>query len=1122
MQCLISNELAKPEFFIQNLIVMKKITFQSISVAVLMLAILPAFAQKNKADSAKKEEKKEQHYLDKVSLSGLKFRSVGPALTSGRIADIAVHPGNSSVYYVASASGGVWKTENNGTTFEPIFDAQGSYSIGCVTIDPNNPSIVWVGTGENNNQRSVAYGDGVYKSEDGGKSWKNMGLKSSEHIGKIVVDPRNSDVVFVAAYGPLWSAGGERGVYKTTDGGKTWEAVLTIDEHTGVNDIILDPRNPDVMYAAAHQRRRHVFTYVGGGPESGVYKSTDGGKSWEKANRGLPAGKMGRVGLAMAPSNSDILYAIVEAEGNSGGFFVSNDRAASWEKRSSHNTSGNYYSEIVVDPVNPDMIVSMDVFNQFSKDGGRTWSRWSEEFKHWDNHCLWIDPNNTNHYIAGCDGGLYESFDAAQTWNFKENLPVTQFYKVAVDNSEPFYYIYGGTQDNYSLGGPSRTISSHGILNADWFVTQGGDGFESQIDPNNPNIVYAQSQHGNLVRFDRASGESIDIQPQPGKGEDNFRWNWDAPLSISAHHPTRIYFAANKLFKSDDRGDTWQTISPDLTRQIDRNTLPVMGRIQSIDAVAKNSSTSEYGNIVAFAESPLKENLLYVGTDDGLIQVTEDGGKSWRKLESEKITGVPERCYVNYLLASQHDENVVYVAFNNHKDGNFKPYVYKSTDKGRTWTSITSNLPERGSAYSLAEDHVDKDLLFVGTEFSCFVTVDGGKYWKKLSAGLPTIAVRDMAIQKRENDLVLGTFGRGFYVLDDYSPLRQMKQEQLQAAAQIFPVKDGLLYLESTLLGTLGGKKGFQGHTMYAAENPEIGVTFTYFVKEGVKTLKQKRQEDEQAKIKKGEAIRYPTYEELKAEEDEEAPYLLFIVRDMSGNIVRKLKSGVRTGVNRIVWDGRTPSMTPVGSGRFGGGGSGIMVMPGDYTVALSQSVNGEIKELVAPIQFKINSLGGVTLPAPDRKALVEFQKEAQELQRVMMGASSMLNDINTRVRAMRTALEAVALPPTELTSDLKQVEAKLEKINLAMSGDRLASRVDAPTQPGISSRLRTVFGVAGSTSAPTQTQRDALKIASEEFKPVLAEIRSLMENDIKNLERKLEAAGAPYTPGRMVELGKQ
>lgn len=1100
---------------------MKVITFKSLLLALLLVITFPAIAQKKKpADSAKDE--KPTHYLDKVSIAGLKFRSVGPALTSGRIADVAVHPKNSSVYYVATASGGVWKTENNGTTFKPIFDAQGSYSIGCVTIDSNNPNIVWVGSGENNNQRSVSYGDGVYKSEDGGKSWKNMGLKNSEHIGKIVVHPDNSDVVYVAAYGPLWSAGGERGVYKTTDGGKTWEAILTIDEHTGVNDIIMDPRNPDVLYAAAHQRRRRVFTYVGGGPESGIYKTTDGGKNWEKANRGLPAGKMGRIGLALAPSDPEILYAIVEAEGRSGGFFVTTDRAASWERRSSYNTSGNYYQEIVVHPDNPEMIFSLNTFNQVSKDGGRSWSNLGDDFKHWDNHSLWIDPKNPDHYLAGCDGGLYETFDAANTWIFKENLPVTQFYKVAVDNSEPFYYIYGGTQDNYSLGGPSRTTSNHGIRNADWFVTQGGDGFESQVDPINPNIVYAQAQHGALTRYDRASGEDTYIQPQPAQGEEEYRWNWDAPLAVSTHMPTRLYFAANKLFRTDDRGDSWETISPDLTRQMDRNKLKVMERVQSIDAVSKNGSTSQYGAIVAFSESPLNANLLYVGTDDGLIQVTEDGGKSWRKLESEKISGVPERCYVNYLVASQHDENVVYVVFNNHKDGNFKPYVYKSSDKGRSWTNLTNNLPERGSTYSLAEDHVDANLLFVGTEFGCFFTNNGGGYWKQLGAGLPTIAVRDMAIQQRENDLVLGTFGRGFYVLDDYSPLRQMSEANVQAAAKIFPIKDGLVFVTGSPLGTLGGTpNAFQGHTMYSADNPPVGATFTYFVKESVKTLEQKRQEAEAKKIKAGEDVVYPTYEELVAEQQEEAPYLLFTIRDLSGNIIRKLKqNGVRAGVQRTTWDGRMATLRPVRAN--GSVGSGMMAVPGDYTVSLSQSVNGVLTELVPPVPFTIKALGNVTLPAEDRNALAAFQKEASELQRAAFGANALLNDITDRLQHMRVAVDAVAVPNPDLLTDIQKIEAKAEKIRLAMFGDRTAPRVDAPTKPSIMDRVSTASGnMYSSTSAPTKATRDALRIAKEAFPPVLASIRDLMNNDVKNMEAKLEKAGAPYTPGRMIEYGK-
>ena len=670
-----------------------------------MLALflpLGLFAQRAKKADDKKEEKQE-HYLEKLGIAGLKFRSVGPALTSGRISDFAMHPGNRSVYYVAVSSGGVWKTVNAGTTYEPIFDSQGSYSIGCVTLDPNNPNVVWVGTGENNNQRSVAYGDGVYKSEDGGSSWKNMGLKNSEHIGKIIVHPENSDVIFVAAIGPLWSEGGDRGVYKSADGGKTWDAVLTIDEHTGVTDLIMDPRDPDVLYAAAFQRRRHVFTYVGGGPGSAIYKTTDGGKTWEKANKGLPNVDIGRIGLAISPADPEVLYALVEAADGKGGFYRSTNRGASWEKRSGHTTSGNYYVELVPHPADPDIVFSMDTWLQWTTDGGKSFSSVNEEYKHVDNHCMWVDPQDPNYYLVGCDGGIYESFDAARTWNFKANLPVTQFYKVAVDNDLPFYNIYGGTQDNFSMGGPSRTRNGHGIMNSDWYITNGGDGFESQIDPNNPDIVYAQSQYGGLVRYDRQSGESVGIQPKPGKGEAEYRWNWDAPLLASAHNPTRIYFAANKLFRSDDRGNSWQTISGDLTRQIDRNTLEVMGRVQSIDAVAKNGSTSPYGTIVAFSESPLDENLLFVGTDDGLIQITADGGKSWRTADVNAIPGAPQRTYVNHLLASRYDANVVYAAFNHHKYGDFKPYVFKSVDRGQTWTPISANLPERGSVYTIAE-----------------------------------------------------------------------------------------------------------------------------------------------------------------------------------------------------------------------------------------------------------------------------------------------------------------------------------------------------------------------------------------------------------------------------------
>ena len=1084
--------------------------------------VLPLFGQK-KQMAPTPAVSAPVHPMESISLSGLKFRSVGPAITSGRIADIAVHPENRSVYFVATASGGVWKTENAGTTYEPLFDSQGSYSIGCITLDPGNPNILWVGTGENNNQRSVGYGDGVYKSEDGGKTWKNMGLKNSEHIGKIIVHPENSDIVYVAAVGPLWKEGGDRGLFKTTDGGKTWQAVLTIDEHTGVNDVLMDPRNPDILYAAAFQRRRHVFTYVGGGPGSGMYKSKNGGQSWEKINSGLPTVDIGRIGLAMAPSNPEVIYAVVEAAQGKGGFFRSTNRGASWEKRSGHNTSGNYYSEIVVHPHQPETIFSMDVWIQMSTDGGKTFKMMGEEFKHVDNHSMWIDPKDTNYYLVGCDGGIYESFDAAKTWVFKANLPVTQFYKVALDNSEPFYNIYGGTQDNFSLGGPSRTRSAHGIVNSDWFITNGGDGFESAIDPKNPNIVYAQAQYGVLVRYDRQSGEITGIQPKPAKGEPEYRWNWDAPLMTSAHVDKRLYFAANKVFRSDDYGNSWTAISPDLTRKVDRNTLPVMGRIQSVDAVAKNSSTSPYGNLVAFHESPLDKDLLFAGSDDGLIHVTEDGGTNWTAVDCNTIQGLPERTYVNALIASQHDKNVVYAAFNHHKYGDFRPYLYKSTDRGRTWKPIANNLPERGSIYAIAEDFKDQNLLFVGTEFGCFFSNDGGSYWKALKSGLPTIAVRDIAIHPREHDLVLATFGRGFYVLDDYSPLRALNKEVLQAPAVIFDIKDGLLYHESMPLGLRG--KSFQGHAYYAAPNPPPGVVFSWYLKDEVKTLRQIRQEKEKEQIKKGESVAYPTEEAMEAENREEAPYLVFTIRDGAGNIVRELKTGMTKGLNRIHWDGRFASINPIMlqgpafDNPFAGLDEGVLAMPGEYTVSLSQYVRGEWKELVSPRSFQLKPLGGITLAAENRRELVEFQQKAQELQRAVSGASAILQEMSVKMQHIRKAILATGIAKATLLAEFNAIENELFEIRKGMYGDEVAATLDRPTMMPVSSRVAWLSGeMWGSTSAPTQTQRDALRIAGEEFRPFLDRIRKVRSTIIPALEEKMEEAGAPYTPGRDVK----
>lgn len=1078
---------------------------------IMLVIILTSFSTL----SAQRKKSEPAPIKTDISLSGLKFRSIGPAITSGRISDIAVNPDNFKEYYVATSAGGVWKTTNSGTTFTPIFDTQGSYSIGCITMDPNNSSVIWVGSGENNNQRSVSYGDGIYKSIDGGASWENVGLKTSEHIGKIIVHPDNSDVVYVAAIGPVWSGGGDRGLYKTTDGGKTWKAVLTIDENTGINDVIMDPRNPEVLYASAYQRRRHVFTYLGGGPNSGIHKSTDGGATWKEVNSGLPSVDKGRIGLSFAPSNPEIIYAIVEAAQGKGGFFKSTDRGASWGKQGGYASSGNYYQEIIVDPIDENKIYAMDTWMQISTDGGKSFSNVGEDTKHVDNHSLWIDPTDTDHLLSGCDGGVYETYDRGSTWQFKANLPVTQFYKVAVDNAEPFYFIYGGTQDNFSMGGPSRTISGNGIANSEWFMTHGGDGFESAVDPKNPNIVYAQAQYGNLVRYDKLSGEELGIQPHPRKGEDAYIWNWDAPLEVSTHKDGRIYFAANKLFRSDDRGNSWEVLSDDLTAQINRNELKVMGQIWSTDAIAKNGSTSPYGAIVAFSESPKNENLLYVGTDDGLIQITEDGGANWRKISS--VSGVPSRTYVNEVLASKHDENVAYAAFNNHKNGDFKPYIYKSSDKGRSWVSISNNLPSKGSVYAIEEDFKDPNLLFAGTEFGLFYSSNGGSSWTQLKSGIPTIAVRDIAIQERETDLVLGTFGRGFYILDDFSSLRSVNNLASQEAA-LLPIRDALAFEYKYPLGLPG--KSFQGDDYYLGENLGSEAIFTYYLKDEIKTKRDQRLDRE----KKTTDDRYPTYDELKAEKSEEDPYILFTIKDASGNIVRKLTTNPSKGVNRIHWDLRTASTDPINLSKpafynpFAGTTSGTIVALGKYSVSMSKFVDGTFTELAEPVSFNVKSLNSYTMPTTDRNALAAFKKEVNELARVVSGVQNSISEVRNEMRHVKEAITRSAVDQETLVNAANDLNTKLAAIATSLNGDRVAAELDLDRPATVASRVGSIqYEMFYSTSSPTTTHQESFKIAKEEFQPILSEIRKLITEDLVKLQKQLETAGAPYTPNRVM-----
>jgi photosystem II stability/assembly factor-like uncharacterized protein len=1088
--------------------------------AVLALSAAAAFAAPEHPPAGKPGGKPEdKSKLNAGTFSAIEFRSIGPALTSGRVVDLAVAPDDKSTWYVASAYGGVWKTTNAGTTWKPIFDGQGTPSIGCVTVDAKHPLTVWVGSGENNSQRSVGWGDGVYRSDDGGRSWHNMGLKASEHIGEIAVDPNNSDNVLVAAQGPLWSGGGDRGVYRSSDGGKTWKQVLHVDDWTGAGNVKFDPLDPRIVYATTYQRHRKVWTLIDGGPGSGIWKSTDGGQTFTKLSAGLPKEDIGRVGIAVTAAEPHVVYAVVEAANGAGGFFRSGDDGANWEKMSDYgSTSPQYYNELFADPKTAGRVYAVDTWLMVTDDGGRNVRRAGEKNKHVDNHVVWIDPDDTRHMLVGCDGGLYETFDRCATWKFFGNLPITQFYKLDLDNTEPFYNVYGGTQDNFSLGGPTRTMNVNGIRNSDWFVTTGGDGFQSRVDPEDPNIVYAESQHAGVVRFDRRNGEQIDIQPQTEEGEKGSRWNWDTPIIVSPHLHTRLYIASQRVFRSDDRGDSWTAISPDLTRQIDREKLPVMGRVWSVDAVAKNASTSFYGNIVALCESPVKEGLLFAGTDDGLIQVSEDGGGHWRKLDG--FPGIGEYAYVSRVVASAFDVNTVYATFERHQMGDFKPYVLKSTDLGKSWTNITGDLPANGSVYALAEDPTNRNLLYCGTEFGAFFTPDGGRKWIPLKGGLPVESVRDLAVQKREGDLVLATFGRGFYVLDDLTPLRQMaSEEKLAAEATLLPVRKTPMYVPGAPLGAPGPSQ--QGGGFFTAENPPFGAVFTYWLRDGWKSHKDARHEREKDEEKKGEGSMYPSWDSLKTEMREEDPKIVLTVTDDRGQVVRRIEGPASGGFHRVAWDLRwsslaPPELTPRPRSEFDDGADAPLAAPGTYHVAMAKRVDGVTTALGSPQTFVCVPVNEGTLTAKDRNELQAFELRTARLQRAALGAARALGETQQRATLLKKALGATPAASEELRANVVSLEDRLRDLAAVFYGDPVLRGHEESSPAALMDRLNQVIGGHwNATCAPTKTERHNVELVGGELSKALTSLGGL-RGELEGLETKAEAAGAPWTPGRL------
>ncbi|MBU1101218.1 MAG: glycosyl hydrolase [Bacteroidetes bacterium] len=1056
--------------------------------------------------------------LTEETFSGLKFRNIGPAFMSGRISDIAIHPESNNIWYVAVGSGGVWKTTNAGTTWQPIFDKQTSFSIGCITIDENNPHTLWVGTGENISGRHVAYGDGIYRSDDDGANWTNMGLKDSEHISKIIVHPENSDIVWVASQGPLWRQGGERGVYKTIDGGKTWEQVLGDDKWIGATDLLIDPRDPKVLYAATWQRTRNVAAVIDGGPGTALYRSEDGGDNWERLTKGLPENNMGKIGLAISPQKPDVVYAVIELERRTGGFYKSTNRGASWEKQSdevSGGTGPHYYQELYACPHNFDRVYLANSWMKVTDDGGKTFRYVNEKYKHPDNHAWAFRKDDPNYMMAGTDGGLYETFDNAKTWRHIKNLPVTQFYKIALDDAEPFYNIIGGTQDNNTQLGPSRTDNVHGITNRDWIVTLFGDGHQPATEPGNPDIMYCEWQEGGINRLDRITGELIDIRPRGEEDDPVDRFNWDAPILVSPHNPTRLYYASQRVWRSEDRGDSWTPISGDLTKNQNRLTFPIMGKKQSWDESWDYYAMSQYNTITSLAESPVQEGLIYAGTDDGFIQVTEDSGKFWRAINVGDLPDVPNTAFVNDIKADLFDVNTVYVALDNHKFGDLNPYLLKSSDKGRTWKSIKSNLPERTLVWRLVQDHVKKELLFAATEFGIYFTLDGGGKWTKLTGDVPTISFRDLAIQKRENDLVGASFGRGIFVLDDYSLLREVSDEQLKREATLFPTRKAWWYIQQPDVGF--GAESSQGSSFFQAPNPAFGAVFSYYLADGYKTLKSSRQEKEKELRKSDKDIEFPGWDAVEAERRQDELLVWLTVRDKEGLVVRKIKASAEKGFHRVAWDLRYPSMEVVGEKKEENDyvPAGYLVLPGTYSVSLSKQIDGVVTELSEWMEFEVVPLREGALEGPGKIALVEFLKKIEELNKEVSAVSKKLTAALKQVKAIEEALAATPEVPGELNAKLHEMKQFLYDLEGEFKGHQSKSALGVVRKPGITSRLGSVqSAMANTTYGPTPNLEKEFKITLKLFADFKDRFYELVKTKIPNFVNELSNIGAPLVEG--------
>ena len=1059
--------------------------------------------------NAQRKKKNIKTTSKEVSLDAFKFRNVGPAFLSGRIADIVTHPDNDNVWYVAVGSGGVWKTENAGTTWSPIFDDQSTYSTGCITLDPSNPSTVWVGSGENVGGRHVAYGDGIFKSTDDGKSWNNMGLKNSEHISEIIVHPTNSDIVWVAAQGPLWSKGGERGLFKTVNGGNTWKQVLGNKEWTGVTDIMLDPRDSNVLYAATWDRHRTVAALMGGGPGTAIYRSDDGGNNWKKLEKGLPKSNMGKIGITISPQQPDVIYAAIELDRKQGGVYRSSNRGESWTKMSntvSGGTGPHYYQELYASPHEFDRLYLMNVRVLTSGDGGKTFNQLPERNKHSDNHAIVFKDDDPNYIMLGTDAGIYESFDNAKTWRYIKNLPLTQFYKVAVNNAAPFYHIFGGTQDNGSAGGPSATDEREGIANKHWYKTLFADGHQSATDPVYNNIVYAETQQGGLHRVDLSTGEQVSIQPQASLGDPHERFNWDAPILVSPHNPSRLYFASYRVWKSESRGDDWTPISGDLTRNEDRITLPIMGRQQSWDNAWDVGAMSNYNTITSLAESPVQEGLLYAGTDDGFIQVSENGGDSWRSIPVTKL-GISSRSFVNDIKADLFDANTVYVALDNHKEGDFNPYLFKSIDKGMTWKSISNNIPKRTLVWRMVQDPVKNNLLFAATEYGIYTSLNGGEAWQKLP-GTPTISFRDLTIQKRENDLVAASFGRGFYVLDDYSALRDFTAENLAKKAKLFSPRPAKWFVPRSKVGNTGAD-------YYFAKNPEFGAVFTYHLSGDYKTEKQLRKTAE--KKLKNANIPFPGWDALDSEASEKSAQIILTINDTNGNVIQKVNQKASKGSHRISWNlshFNPFAISSDGNTRRSYRRGGTMATPGTYSASLHLEKNGIVSPLDGPVTFEVTPIHEGVLKGTSYEDFNTFRVSLVKLLREINGVQDVLNSSTRKHKVMTVALSRSNITPGEIEGQLADLKIAIDAIEKILNGSDSRSAIGERNPAGMQNYLSNAMSGMRNSYGPTGVHRKSYETAKKILISVKAKVINI-EASILPIEAALKNAGAPHINGQ-------